>query len=51
LGAPLARIEARIAVEALLRRFSEIRLATDRPAFKDNLALRGLKTLPVAAKK
>jgi cytochrome P450 len=50
LGAPLARLEARIAFEALLRRFSEIRLATDRPPFKDNLALRGLKALPVAAK-
>jgi pimeloyl-[acyl-carrier protein] synthase len=51
LGAPLARIEARIAFEALLRRFSDIRLATDRPPFKDNLALRGLKALPVVAKR
>jgi pimeloyl-[acyl-carrier protein] synthase len=51
LGAPLARIEARIAFEALLRRFSEIRLATDSPPFKNNLALRGLKVLPVAAKR
>ena len=51
LGAPLARLEARIAFEALLRRFSDIRLATDRPPFKDNLALRGLKALPVIIKK
>ncbi len=51
LGAPLARLEARIAFEALLRRFSDIRLATDRPPFKDNLALRGLKALPVMAKR
>ncbi len=51
LGAPLARIEARIAFEAMLRRFSEIRLATDLPLFKDNLVLRGLEALPVAAKK
>lgn len=51
LGAPLARLEARIAFEVLLRRFSDIRLATDRPPFKDNLALRGLKALPVVAKR
>jgi pimeloyl-[acyl-carrier protein] synthase len=51
LGAPLARLEARIAFEALLRRFSEIRLATDFPLFKNNLALRGLKVLPVAGKR
>jgi cytochrome P450 len=49
LGAPLARIAARIAFEALLRRFSHMRLATDHPPFKDNLALRGLKALPLAA--
>jgi pimeloyl-[acyl-carrier protein] synthase len=51
LGAPLARLEARIAFEALLRRFSHIRLATDQPPFKNNLALRGLKALPVVAKR
>lgn len=51
LGAPLARIEARLAFEALLERFTEIRLLTDHPPFKDNLALRGLKALPVAAKR
>jgi cytochrome P450 len=51
LGAPLARLEARIAFEALLRRFSDIRLATDSPPYKDNLALRGLKALPVSAKR
>jgi cytochrome P450 len=47
----LARLEARIAFAALLRRFSDIRLATERPPFKDNLALRGLKALPVIAKR
>jgi cytochrome P450 len=51
LGAPLARLEARSAFEALLRRFSDIRLAADRPPFKDNLALRGLKALPVIGKR
>lgn len=49
LGAPLARLEGRIAFEALLARFRDIRLFTERPAFKDNIVLRGLKTLPVAA--
>jgi cytochrome P450 len=48
LGAPLARLEARIAFEALLRRFSHMRLAIDHPPVKDNLALRGLRALPVA---
>jgi pimeloyl-[acyl-carrier protein] synthase len=51
LGAPLARLEARIAFEALLRRFSELRLATEHPPFKNNLALRGLKALPVTARR
>jgi cytochrome P450 len=49
LGAPLARLEARLAFTALLRRFSDMRLLTAHPPFKDNLALRGLKALPVAA--
>lgn len=49
LGAPLARVESRIAFEALLERFSDIRLLTDRPDFKDNLVLRGLETLSVSA--
>src|SRR5919201_4697722 len=49
LGAPLARLEARIAFETLLERFAEIRLLTEHPPFKDNVVLRGLKALPVAA--
>jgi cytochrome P450 len=49
LGAPLARLEGRIAFEALLERFVDIRLGTDRPSFKDNIVLRGLKTLPLRA--
>src|SRR5262245_22064129 len=51
LGAPLARLEARLALATLLRRFADIRLLTDRPPFKDNLALRGLKALLVAARR
>ena len=51
LGAPLARLEAHLAFAALLRRFVDMRLLTERPPFKNNLALRGLKALPVAAKR
>jgi pimeloyl-[acyl-carrier protein] synthase len=49
LGAPLARLEGRIALAALLERYSDIRLLTARPAFKDNIVLRGLSALPVGA--
>jgi cytochrome P450 len=51
LGAPLARIEGRIAFEALLERFTDLRLLTERPSFKNNVVLRGLEALPVAAKR
>jgi cytochrome P450 len=51
LGAPLARLEARIAFETLLGRHPEIRLAGDRGALAwthgDGLVLRGLASLPV----
>lgn len=51
LGAPLARLEARIAFEALLGRHPQLRLAGDRDALAwthgDGLVLRGLAALPV----
>jgi cytochrome P450 len=51
LGAPLARLEARIAFETLLGRHPELRLAGDRDALAwthgDGLVLRGLAALPV----
>ncbi len=50
LGAPLARLEGRIAFEMLLERFDDIRLLTDRPPFKDHVVLRGLETLPTGAR-
>jgi cytochrome P450 len=50
LGAPLARLEARIAFETMLERLADIRLLTEHPPFKNNVVLRGLKVLPVAAK-
>jgi len=49
LGAPLARAEARLAFTGLLERFSDIRLLTEHPPFKDNVVLRGLKSLPIGA--
>ena len=52
LGAPLARLEARIAFTALLGRFPDLRLAVDRDDLRwshgDGLVLRGLAELPVA---
>ncbi|MGO9781078.1 MAG: cytochrome P450 family protein [Streptosporangiaceae bacterium] len=51
LGAPLARLEARVAFEALLGRHPGLRLAADRDALSwahgDGLVLRGLVSLPV----
>lgn len=47
LGAPLARIEAQIALPAMLQRFPDLKLATDRVEWGDGIILRGLKSLPV----
>jgi cytochrome P450 len=48
-GAPLGRLEARIAFERLLRRMPEMRLEPGRPlVWRQNLGLRGLTELPVA---
>jgi cytochrome P450 len=51
LGAPLARMEAQLAFETLLRRFPEIRLAVPSDELHwghgDGLVLRGLTELPV----
>jgi pimeloyl-[acyl-carrier protein] synthase len=49
LGAPLARLEARIVFETLLERYTEMRLLVETPPFRDNVVLRGLKDLPVGA--
>lgn len=48
LGAPLARLEGQIAINALVQRFPKLALATDRPEYRQSLTLRGLKSLPVA---
>ena len=49
LGAPLARLEGRVVLQALIERFSSLRLLEDRPAFRSSVALRGLLALPVSA--
>ena len=47
LGAPLARLEGRVVLEALIERFGSMRLIEDRPAFRSSVVLRGLLALPV----
>ena len=47
-GAPLARMEAQIAMPALLRRLPDLALAPAPLVWRENLGLRGLKSLPVA---
>ena len=50
LGAPLARLEGQIAINTLLRRIPDLRLAVPRQALRrrPGLVLHGLKSLPVA---
>jgi cytochrome P450 len=47
LGAPLARLEAQVALPSLLRRSRRIELATDTVDYRDNVVLRGLASLPI----
>jgi pimeloyl-[acyl-carrier protein] synthase len=48
LGAWLARLEAQVAFETLLRRCSGLRLTEGPVEYQENYILRGLKSLPVA---
>jgi cytochrome P450 PksS len=50
LGAPLARIEARVAFPALLRRFGRLQLAVPAQQLRwsPNIGLRGLQSLPLS---
>src|SRR5579862_7138301 len=50
IGAPLARMEAAIAFEAMLARFPRLRLKDPamKPVYKGSFFLRGLESLPVA---
>jgi cytochrome P450 len=47
LGAPLARLEASVALRAVTARFPDARMAGE-PAYKPNVTLRGLSTLPLS---
>ena len=47
LGAPLARLEAQIALPALLRRARRLERTNDELSYKQNIVLRGLESLPV----
>jgi len=47
-GAPLARLEGQIAFATVLQRFSEIQLQPDPLVWRENLGLRGLKSLPIS---
>lgn len=46
-GAPLARLEAQIAIPALLRRLPELTLTTDALPWLDSLVFRGVRSLPL----
>lgn len=48
LGAALARLEGRVAMGTLIRRFPQLESTTDQPAWNGRLVLRGLDRLPVA---
>jgi cytochrome P450 len=47
IGAQLSRLEARIAIPALLRRFPNLALASDRAEWRGTAVLRGLERLPL----
>ncbi len=47
LGSSLAKLEARTAIGALVSRYPSMKLATERPQWGSNLALRGLDALPI----
>jgi cytochrome P450 len=47
-GAPLARIEGQVALEAVLRRFPKLTLEPVPLVWRSNLGLRGLQALPVS---
>ncbi len=47
IGAPLARLEAQIAIPALLRRLPDLALTTDPLPWLDSLVFRGVRSLPL----
>ena len=51
LGAPLARLEGRVALEVLLERFDRIGLGTRQPTYRRSIVLRGLEHLDVRVRR
>ena len=45
LGAPLARLEMQVALRTLMQRFPRLRLGDEKPEYRNNFNLRGLKSL------
>jgi len=48
LGAALARLEGRIAIGTLARRFPRLRLLDPKPEWRPSFTIRGLRRLPLA---
>ena len=48
IGAPLARMEAKLAISAILDRCSDISLQSTKLIWSDSLVLRGVRSLPVS---
>ncbi|MGH9305629.1 MAG: cytochrome P450, partial [Acidimicrobiales bacterium] len=48
LGAPLARMEAQVALSSLAQRAPSMTLMSDEVTYRENFILRGLETLPLA---
>ena len=48
LGAHLARLEGRVAIGTLVRRFPKLELATDELEWNGRIVLRGLSRLPLS---
>ena len=48
MGAPMARLEAEVALGALISRFPKLALADDAPEYRPNPILRGLKKLELS---
>ncbi|HET9590335.1 MAG TPA: cytochrome P450, partial [Anaerolineales bacterium] len=47
IGAPLVRLEAQIAFGAILRRFPDLRLATEKLEWQEHPIFRGVTSLPL----
>jgi pimeloyl-[acyl-carrier protein] synthase len=47
LGAALARVEAQIAINTLIQKFSDLQLTSNKLEWKKSIVIRGLKALPI----